>query len=183
VPYLSDASFHRRRSRYQQAASSCQEITLSLARSAGALGVFPGIPVVSTQVNHLNGQFPPPTRSAICRLIAVPAGSVDHDQNVRIALDAPLRGVSEKMHQVGVEIPSHRDLRGILSELPVEGNSGLVCGVESGLAGGADGWAAAGVLVCGGDVADAFVQPNGVVVTASTRSSRPPGSSSRYWLR
>jgi hypothetical protein len=41
--------------------------------------------------------------------------------------------------------------------LPVERNSGLVGGVESGLAGGADGLSAAGVFVFGGDVADAFV--------------------------
>jgi hypothetical protein len=42
---------------------------------------------------------------------------------------------------------------GTLAELPVEGNSGLVCG--------ADDWSAAGVFVFGGDVADAFVQPHG----------------------
>ncbi len=40
---------------------------------------------------------------------------------------------------------------------------GLVRGVEPGAAGGADGLAAAVVLVVGGDVADALVQPHGVV--------------------
>ena len=55
-------------------------------------------------------------------------------------------------------------IMGILAELAAEGNSGLVCVVEAGLAGGADGRAAAGVFVFGGDVADAFVEPHGVVV-------------------
>ncbi len=38
-------------------------------------------------------------------------------------------------------------------------NPGLVRGLEPGAAGGADGLAAAVVLVVGGDVADALVQP------------------------
>jgi hypothetical protein len=92
------------------------------------------------------------------------------------------RGVSEKMHQVGVEIPSHRTYGESCRSCRRKATLAWCAASSPALAGGADGWAAAGVFVFGGDVADAFVQPHGVVVAGSEPgefASSSPGSTMR----